>query len=75
MPHPNHTFRTQEDLHAACIAMASTLRAITERLEVNPERVRQFVESACDDDRALVARAQWHVDWMMGHINSEGDRN
>ena len=74
-PHPNHTFSTQDDLHAAYIAMASVHRAIAERLDVNPERIRQFVEAACEDDRALVARAQWHVDWMMGHINTEGDRS
>ncbi len=73
-PHRNHTFRTQDDLHAAYIAMASMLKALTEKLDVNPDRVRQFVEAATEDDRKIVARAQWHVDWMLGQINSEGDR-
>ena len=73
-PHPNHTFRTQDDLHAAYIAMASVLKAVAEKLNVNPERVRQLVASAAEDDEALMTRAQWHVDWMLGHINSEGER-
>lgn len=73
-PHPNHTFSTQNDLHAAFIAMASVLKVIAEKLDVNPERVRQMVASAAEDDRALVAGAQFHIDWILGHVNSEGDR-
>gem|GEM_PF-3694214 len=73
-PHPNHTFSTQDDLHAAFIALASVLKVVSEKLEVNPERVRQLVGSAAEDDPALVARAQFHIDWILGHVNSEGDR-
>jgi len=73
-PHPNHTFSTQDDLHAAFIALASVLKVIAEKLDVNPERVRQMVASAAEDDRELVAGAQFHIDWILGNVNSEGDR-
>lgn len=74
-PSPNFEIRSTSDTEASFIALASTLKAICEKIEVQPDRIRQFVEAACGDDINLVARTQWFVDWIAGRISAAGERS
>lgn len=70
----NFQIRSIADAEASFIAVSATLKAICEKVEIHPDRVRQFVESACGDDGDLIARAQWFSDWIQGKFDAQGER-
>ena len=74
-PHPNFTYRDKHEPEAAHIATAAVLRTLLEQnaFKLDVDRVRQLIGAACADDMGLIARLMWHVNWITGMHDAEGE--
>ena len=72
--HPNFESRATPEIDAGLIDIASMLKVIAEKLDVNTDRAHQLMSSALQGDPNLKVRARFWIDWMAVDLDAEENR-